>query len=131
MKTPGNFRGKFFLFPFPLSLVSVACCLALFCMDILAMWLPRWLSGKESSCPRRRRGFNPWFGKFLGEGNSNPLQNSCLGNPMDRGAWWATVHGGHKRVGHDLEPKTTTIQHYTEELQSFTPFPSMLSLRVL
>ena len=28
-----------------------------------------------------------------GEGNGNPLQNSCLGYPMDRGAWWATVHG--------------------------------------
>ena len=30
------------------------------------------------------------------EGNSNPFQYSCLGNPMDRGAWWATVHGGAK-----------------------------------
>ena len=29
----------------------------------------------------------------IGEGNGNPLQNSCLENPMDRGAWWATVHG--------------------------------------
>ena len=28
-----------------------------------------------------------------GEGNGNPLQYSCLGNPMDRGGWWATVHG--------------------------------------
>ena len=28
-----------------------------------------------------------------GEGNGNPLQHSCLGNPMDGGAWWATVHG--------------------------------------
>ena len=28
-----------------------------------------------------------------GEGHGNPLQYSCLGNPMDRGAWWATVHG--------------------------------------
>ena len=32
-------------------------------------------------------------GRSSGEGNSNPLQYSCLGNPMDRGAWWATVHG--------------------------------------
>ena len=31
-------------------------------------------------------------GRFPGEGNSNPLQYSCLGNPKDRGAWWATVH---------------------------------------
>ena len=32
-------------------------------------------------------------GRSPGEGNSNPLQYSCLENPMDRGAWWATVHG--------------------------------------
>ena len=31
--------------------------------------------------------------RFPGGGNGNPLQYSCLGNPMDRGAWWATVHG--------------------------------------
>ena len=33
------------------------------------------------------------LGRLPGEGNDNPLQYSCLGNPMDRGAWWATVHG--------------------------------------
>ena len=33
------------------------------------------------------------LGRFPGEGNGNPLQYSCLGNLMDRGAWWATVHG--------------------------------------
>ena len=35
----------------------------------------------------------PGSGRFPGEGNGNPLQYSCLDNPMDRGAWWATVHG--------------------------------------
>ena len=35
----------------------------------------------------------PGWGRFPGEGNGNPLQYSCLENPMDRGAWWATVHG--------------------------------------
>ena len=35
----------------------------------------------------------PGSGRSPGEGNDNPLQYSCLGNPMDRGAWWATVHG--------------------------------------
>ena len=30
---------------------------------------------------------------LIGEGNSNPLQYSCLENPMDQGAWWATIHG--------------------------------------
>ena len=33
------------------------------------------------------------LGRFPGEGNSNPLQHSCLENPMDRGAWQATIHG--------------------------------------
>ena len=35
----------------------------------------------------------PGSGRSPGEGNGNPLQYSYLGNPMDRGAWWATVHG--------------------------------------
>ena len=39
----------------------------------------------------------PGSGKSPGEGNGNPLQYSCLKNPMDRGAWWATV----QRVGHN------------------------------
>ena len=33
------------------------------------------------------------LGRALGGGHGNPLQHSCLENPMDRGAWWATVHG--------------------------------------
>ena len=35
----------------------------------------------------------PGSGRFPGEGNGKPLQHSCLGNPMDRGAWWAPDHG--------------------------------------
>ena len=42
----------------------------------------------------------PVSGRSPGEGNGNPLQYSCLKNPMDRGAWWATVHGS-QRVRHD------------------------------
>ena len=38
-------------------------------------------------------GRSPDSGKSPGKGNGNSLQYSCLGNPMDRGAWWATVHG--------------------------------------
>ena len=45
--------------------------------------LPWWLSGKERI----------FLHLLLGEGNGNPLQISCLGNAMDRGAWWALVHG--------------------------------------
>ena len=35
----------------------------------------------------------PDLGRSLGEGNGDPLEYSCLGNPMGRGAWWAAVHG--------------------------------------
>ena len=35
---------------------------------------------------------NPVLGRYRGDGNGNPLQYSCLGNPMDREAWWATIH---------------------------------------
>ena len=37
-------------------------------------------------------------GRSLGEGDGNPLQYSCLGNPMNRGAWWVTVHGLQSRA---------------------------------
>ena len=57
------------------------------------MGLPWWLSGKESTCQAGEVGLIPGLGRSTGEGNSNPLQYSCLGNPMDREAWWATVHG--------------------------------------
>ena len=52
-----------------------------------------WLSGKESACQAGDSGSIPGLGRSPGEGNGDPLQYSCLGNPMDRGAWWATVHG--------------------------------------
>ena len=41
----------------------------------------------------QRLRFNPGSGRSPGEGNGNPFQYSCLESPMDRGAWWATVHG--------------------------------------
>ena len=40
----------------------------------------------------------PGSGRFPGEGKGNPLQYSCLGNPMDRGAWQATIHGVAKEL---------------------------------
>ena len=54
--------------------------------------LPWWLSGEESSCDALVLGSTPGLGRSPGEGNGNPLQYSCPGNPMDRGAQWATVH---------------------------------------
>ena len=46
----------------------------------------------------------PGSRRFPGEGNDNPLQYSCLRNPMNRGAWWATVRGV-ERVRHVLVTK--------------------------
>ena len=51
------------------------------------------LLGKESACQAGDVGLIPESGSSPGEGNGNPLQYSCLGKPMDRGAWQATVHG--------------------------------------
>ena len=48
---------------------------------------------KASAYNSRDPGLIPGSGRSPGEGNGNPLQYSCLENPMDRGAWWATVHG--------------------------------------
>ena len=59
---------------------------------LLIRGLPRWLSGEESACRRTCR-LEPWGGKIPGAGKGSPLQYSCLGNPMDRGAWRASVHG--------------------------------------
>ena len=49
--------------------------------------------GKASACDAEDPGSIPGSGRSPGEGNGNPLQSSCLENPTDRGAWWATVHG--------------------------------------
>ena len=58
--------------------------------------LPQWLSGKQSAYNAGAAGNSdliPGSGRSPGEGNGNPLQCSCLENPMDRGTWRATVHG--------------------------------------
>ena len=49
--------------------------------------------GKDSACNSGDPVSIPGSGRSPGEGNGNPLQYSCLENSMDRGAWWATVHG--------------------------------------
>ena len=63
--------------------------------------LPWCLSGKESTCRAGDVGSIPGSGISPGEGNGNPLQVTCLGNPMDRGVWSM----GSQRVVHDLVTK--------------------------
>ena len=60
--------------------------------------LPRWLSGKESAYNVGDTGLIPGSGRSPGEENGYPLQDSCLENPMDGGAWGATVHGVPKQL---------------------------------
>ena len=59
-------------------------------------WCPWWLSSKESTCNAGDPRLIPGLGRFPEEGNGNPLQYSCLENPMDRGAYWWASPWGHK-----------------------------------
>ena len=60
-----------------------------------------------SACNAGNLGSIPGSGRSLGEKNGNPLQYSCLENPMDRGAWWATVHWGCKES--DMTERLSTV----------------------
>ena len=57
------------------------------------MGFPGGSDSKESACKAGDPGLIPGLGRSSGERNGNPLQDSYLENPTDRGAWWATVHG--------------------------------------
>ena len=73
------------------------------------MGFPGDSDGKASACNAGNAGSIPGLGRSSGEGNGNPLQYSCLENPMDRGAWKATVHGVHFQ---DKPFSITVIQVY-------------------
>ena len=68
------------------------------------MGFPYSSASKSSACNVGELGSILGSRRSHGEGNGNPLQYSCLKNPMDTGAWWAVVHGV-ARVGHDLATK--------------------------
>jgi len=71
------------------------------CIHISSPWeFPGSSVGKESACSAGDPSLIPGLGRSLEERHGNPLQHSCLENPMDRGAWQATVHQV-ARVGHD------------------------------
>ena len=59
----------------------------------LQLILPGGSVGKESTCSTGDPGSISGLGRSPGKGNGNPRQSFCLGKPMDRGAWQATVHG--------------------------------------
>ena len=70
-------------------------------IDIIVWGFPHSSVSKESACNAGDPGSIPGSGRSPGEGNVNPLQYSCLENPMDKGAWQAIVHGV-ARVGYNL-----------------------------
>ena len=72
--------------------------------EFFFMGFPHSSVSKESACNAGDLGLIPGSGRSPGKGNGSSLQYSCLENPMDRGAWQATVHGV-VRVGHDLVTK--------------------------
>ena len=65
------------------------------CIHIAIHWasFPCGSAVKDPPANAGDAGLIPGLGRFLGEGNNNPVQYSYLENPMDRRAWWATVHG--------------------------------------
>jgi len=76
----------------------------LFCSKFFLFFLLNWgfpgdSEGEESACNGGDPGLIPRLERFPGEENGYPLQYSCLENPMDRGAWWATQSVGSQRVG--------------------------------
>ena len=65
----------------------------MFDINYIYIEFPGGSDGKESACNVGDPGLIPGLGRSSGERNGNPLQYSCLENPVDRGAWWATVQG--------------------------------------
>ena len=64
-----------------------------FSLSTIQLGFPGGSGGKESACNAGDPSSIPGSGGSLGEGHANPLQYSCLGNPMDRRSWWAIAHG--------------------------------------
>ena len=92
------------------------------------LWLTQGFAGgsdgKEFTCNAGDPGSIPGSGKSPGEGNGYPLQDSVLENPMDRGGWWATVHGVAKsqtRLSDNLFTKLTQGA-YSKESSGSTYF---------
>ena len=68
----------------------------------------------------RDRGLIPGLGRSPGVGNGTPLQYACLENPMDRGAWWATVHRVEKES--DMSGGACTIRIFTCNMAEMADF---------
>ena len=86
---------------------------------ILLHDFPGGADGKASACNVGDLGSTPGSGRSPGEANDNPLQYSCLENPMGRGAWQATVYGVAKSQTR-LSDLACTRRHYLNKQQPFS-----------
>ena len=87
--------------------------------EVCNIVLPGGSEVKASTSNEGGLGSIPGSGRSPGEGNGNPFQYSCLENPMDGGAWWATVHGVAKSRTR-LSDFTFTLVHYEDYLDLYT-----------
>ena len=85
--------GVEFCKTFSLCLLGWSQVLLIWGILLMSFWTKHSSVGKSSACNAGDLGLVPGSGRSPGEGNGNPLQYSCLENPMDRGAWQAPVHG--------------------------------------
>ena len=91
---PGSWSTQGFVCTLWASLVGMKFdCKHDFAPATILLGFPGDSDGKESACSAGHLGLMTGLGRSPGEGNGNPLQWSCLENPMDRGPWWAPVHG--------------------------------------
>ena len=84
------------------------------------------MSGKKSTCNAGDMGSIPGSRRSPGGGNGNPLHFSCLGNPMNRGYWWAPVHGV-ERVRHNWAcmHRDMTLQSNGEKYLEYIGFDNV------
>ena len=92
---PGDSDSEFkFVYKSSFSFIFILISLVVYLVNqkanLRASLVTHW---KEFTCNARDLGLIPRSGRSSGEGNGYPLQYPCLENPMDRGAWWAIVHG--------------------------------------
>ena len=83
------------------------------CQASLSQGFPGGSGGKASACNAGDPGSILGLGRSPGEGNGNPLQYSCLGNPMDRAPWWATVMRS-QRARHNLATQQQQQPYYQQ-----------------
>ena len=98
--------------------------------DLFWIGFPGGSEVKVSACNAGDLGSIPGLGRSPGEGNGNPLQYSCLENPMDRGAWGATQSTRSQRVGHDWATSLSFIAIRKLCLQESISLNGMLDIKL-